>query len=259
MSALVLYLSEALMNRPSPKEVPLTRLIPNVITVFGICVGLTAVRYALSGQVAIALYLLVLAMILDAVDGKVARAMNSQSHIGAELDTLADFFNFGIATPLILYFTLFVDTSAANLGWLSVLTLAVCCAFRLARFNVGILNDDAPQAPSSDFVGVPAPALACLALSPLFLVMLGVEITGGYATLTAAFLVFVGLLAVGTFATPSLKGFTIPRKFQSIIFFGIAMSLTCLLVFPWQTLLIGNALYLISLPIYAMRARRNEG
>lgn len=246
------------MNKPNSKEVPLAKLIPNAITIFGICVGLTALRTALTGNITLALYLLVLAMILDAVDGKVARAMNSQSVIGAELDTLADFFNFGIATPLILYFTLFADSEVANLGWLSVLTLAVCCAFRLARFNVGISSEEASPTPKTDFVGVPAPALACLSLTPLYLVMLGVDVAAHYALPAAVFLVFSGGLAVATFPTISLKGFTFPSRFQSVIFFGIAMVLALLLVFPWHTLLIGNLVYLATLPIYALRRSRSQ-
>lgn len=255
MHAILSMLSGVPMTKPANKEIPLAKMLPNVITIFGICVGLTALRFALTGDVAIALYLLVLAMILDAIDGKVARAMNSQSYIGAELDTLADFFNFGIATPLILYFTLFVDSGAANLGWLSVLTLAVCCAFRLARFNVSI-SDETPDTPKVEhFIGVPAPALACVSLTPLYLVMLGVDVPTNYPIPTALFLVFTGGLAVATFPTISLKGAKIPIRFQSLTFFGIAMLLTCLLVFPWHTLLIGNLAYLATLPIYALRHR----
>lgn len=255
MIARVTQAAHTLMTRPPSKDVPIARLIPNIITVFGICVGLTALRFALTGNVTMALYLLVLAMILDAVDGKVARAMNSQSVIGAELDTLSDFFNFGIATPLILYFTLFASSAVANLGWFCVLFLAVCCAFRLARFNVSISGDAAPDKPSVHFTGVPAPALACLSLSPLYLVMLGVDVPGQYAGYAAFFLVVTGLLAVATFPTIALKGFTIPGRLQSVALFAIAVVLTCLLVFPWHTLLVGNAVYLATLPVYALRYR----
>jgi CDP-diacylglycerol--serine O-phosphatidyltransferase len=103
-------------------------MLPNIVTIFGICVGLTAVRSALQGNVSVALYLLVLAMILDAADGRLARVMKSESKIGAELDTLADFFNFGIATPLVIYFTIFVDSDAARFGWIAVMIFSICCA-----------------------------------------------------------------------------------------------------------------------------------
>ena len=111
-------------------------MLPNIVTIFGICVGLTAVRSALQGNVGVALYLLVLAMILDAADGGLARVMKSESKIGAELDTLADFFNFGIATPLVIYFTIFAESEAARFGWIAVMIFSICCALRLARFNV---------------------------------------------------------------------------------------------------------------------------
>lgn len=241
------------MNRPTQKEIPMAKLIPNMITIFGICVGLTALRFALLGNITMALYLLILAMVLDALDGKVARSMNSQSPIGAELDTLADFFNFGIATPLILFVTLFQTSDIPNLGWLSVLTLAVCCAFRLARFNVSISEEPIADKPSAHFTGVPAPALACLSLSPLYLEMLDVDVAANYALPAAIFLMFTSFLAVATFPTVSLKQLKIPSNMQYVVVFAIAVLIMCLLVFPWQTLLVGNALYLINLPLYVRK------
>ena len=115
-------------------------MLPNIVTIFGICVGLTAVRSALQGNVSVALYLLVLAMLLDAADGRLARVMKSESKIGAELDTLADFFNFGIATPLVIYFSIFADSDAARFGWIAVMIFSICCALRLAALHAAKAN-----------------------------------------------------------------------------------------------------------------------
>ena len=139
------------MNKNPGPEIPFVGLIPNIITFFGICVGLTALRTALHGNLTLALYLIVFAMVLDALDGIIARAMQSESKIGAELDSLADFFNFGIVTPLIVFYAVFQMSDAANFGWLAVMTVAVCCAFRLARFNVA---DDGTLVVPSEYVEV---------------------------------------------------------------------------------------------------------
>jgi len=117
-------------------------LIPNLLTIFVICAGMTSVRFGMDGKYGFALMLIVLAAVLDAADGKLARFLDSVTPIGAELDSLADFFNFGIAPGLLIYFSIFAHTSHANLGWLSVLVLAVCCALRLARFNVALDSDE---------------------------------------------------------------------------------------------------------------------
>jgi CDP-diacylglycerol--serine O-phosphatidyltransferase len=234
----------------SPRE-PFSKMLPNIVTIFGICVGLTAVRMALQGNISTALYLLVFAMILDAVDGRLARALQSESKIGAELDTLADFFNFGIATPLVIYFTIFANSAASSFGWIAVMIFSVCCALRLARFNVSQVG----EVKSLNFVGVPAPALACLGLSPLFLVMAGVDVAEHYAVPAIIFVVICAALAVGTFPTISLKGTTFPASMRLLVMLMVAIFLVCLIVFPWYTLLTTNALYLLIIPIFAYSNR----
>ena len=235
----------------SPPREPFSKMLPNIVTIFGICVGLTAVRMALQDNINAALYLLVFAMILDAVDGRLARALQSESKIGAELDTLADFFNFGIATPLVIYFTIFANTEASRFGWIAVMIFSVCCALRLARFNVSLSSD----VKSVNFVGVPAPALACLGLSPLFLVMAGVDVAEHYAVPAIIFVVICAGLAVGTFPTMSLKGITFPASMRLPVILLVVTFLICLIVFPWYTLLVANAIYLLMIPIFAYANR----
>ena len=240
-----------------PPREPLSKSLPNIVTIFGICVGLTAVKMALQGNVNLALYLLIFAMILDVIDGGLARALQSESKIGAELDTLADFFNFGIATPLIIYFTIFANSSISSFGWISVMVFAVCCALRLARFNVGQNEEEAigQKLKTNDFIGVPAPALACLGLSPLFLVMMGIDVSEHYTIATMIFLVICGALAVGTFPTISLKDANFPTSMNLPIILTILAILVCLIVFPWETLLIGNVVYLLTLPVFVFIRR----
>ncbi len=119
-----------------PNRIKLRHILPSVVTVFAICAGLTSVRMTLEGRLETGLYFILLAVLLDAADGKLARYLDTASPFGAELDTLADFFNFGIAPGVMLYHTLYFGTDHANLGWLATLVLAVCCALRLARFNL---------------------------------------------------------------------------------------------------------------------------
>ena len=230
----------------SPRE-PFSKMLPNIVTIFGICVGLTAVRMALEGNINLALYLLVFAMILDAVDGRLARALQSESKIGAELDTLADLFNFGIATPLVIYLTIFADTAASRFGWIAVMVFSVCCALRLARFNVS----QSSEVKTVNFVGVPAPALACLGLSPLFLVMVGVDVAEHYAVPAVIFVLICAALAVGTFPTMSLNGITFPASMRLLVILLVVTFLVCLIVFPWYTLLSANTVYLVMIPIFA--------
>lgn len=245
------------MSRKS-REIPIVRLIPNTITFFGICVGLTALRVGLNGNLSLAIFLLLLAMVLDVLDGKIARAMQSESKIGAELDSLADFFNFGVAAPLVVYFSVFLNSPAMSLGWFAVMTMAICCAFRLARFNVVGAEAKPEENVSANFSGVPAPMVACLAMSPLYAVMLGIDVAERFSYSAAGFLVGCGILAVCTFPTVSIKGVSVPERYQFLLILLLVLTLVLIVVYPWHTLLAINVVYLLYLPIYARSASRQE-
>ena len=151
-----------------PSHIKLRHIVPSALTAFAICAGMTSIRMSLEGHVELALYFILLAVFLDAADGKLARYLDTASPFGAELDTLADFFNFGIVPGVLLYNTLYIGTAYSSLGFLATLVLAVCCALRLARFNLSMKSEEASPKRDDLFVGVPAPALACLALMPIF-------------------------------------------------------------------------------------------
>src|SRR5947199_3568746 len=148
-------------DRDEPKRrrfrpIPVRTLVPNVITLLALCAGLTAVRLAIEGKLEFALAAIVLAAVLDGIDGRIARLIRGTSRFGAELDSLADFVNFGVAPALILYFWGLHELKSA--GWIAALTFAICAALRLARFNVMIEDPDRPAWAGNYFVGVPAPA-----------------------------------------------------------------------------------------------------
>lgn len=242
-----------------PRRIHLRRIAPSLVTVFAICAGLTSVRMALEGRLETGLYFILLAMFLDAVDGKLARFLESTSLFGAELDSLADFFNFGIAPGIILFHTFYLGTGAANIGWLATLVLAACCALRLARFNLASKDTDAdaeePAQKSAFFTGVPAPALACLALMPIFIQLQGWAVTD-YPLLCAIYTMGVGFLAVSTIPTFSIKYASIKRsQLPLAVVLSIAL-VTCLMVYPWPMLIAANLFYLASMPLSYLSARR---
>lgn len=245
------------MKKPA-KTIKLRHVVPSLVTVFAICAGLTSVRMSIEGQLESALYMIILAVFLDAADGKLARFLNTASPFGAELDTLADFFNFGIAPGILVYNAFFAGTEMANVGWLGCLVLAVCCALRLARFNLSLVDGDAKLKSDDYFVGVPAPALACLALMPVFLKLLGWESVPAFGFAITIYMIFVGGLAVSTIPTFSIKHATIKRKHLPLFVIFSMVLVVCLVAYPWLTLAFANVLYLASMPLSLMNQRKHR-
>ncbi|HSG56470.1 MAG TPA: CDP-diacylglycerol--serine O-phosphatidyltransferase, partial [Paracoccaceae bacterium] len=174
-------------------ELPLTSLLPNLVTVAAICAGLTAIRFAFQGSFEAAVTLILVAGVLDGLDGRLARMLKSESALGAELDSLADFLNFGIAPALILYVWAFQDMR--NLGWIAIVIYALCCVLRLARFNIGN-KSEVSEGPKKFFVGVPAPAGAMLVMLPMFLSFIWARTPILPAGLIGVYMIGVGLLMV---------------------------------------------------------------
>lgn len=240
----------------SLKTFKLRAIMPSAITVFAICAGLTSVRMSLEGELEFALIFILIAVFLDAADGKLARYLDTASPFGAELDTLADFFNFGIAPGLLLYTTLYMDTPSANLGWLATLVLAVCCALRLARFNLSLGDTKVPTRKDRFFVGVPAPALGCLALMPIFMHLSGWQ-NVDYPVLRTIYIIFIGFLAISTIPTYSIKHATFKREQIALVTIAGVIVVISLMTYPWATLMTLNALYLATFP-FSYRAHREQ-
>jgi CDP-diacylglycerol--serine O-phosphatidyltransferase len=190
--------------------------------------------------------------VLDGLDGSLARLLKSASALGAELDSLADFLNFGIAPALLMYFWAFKDMG--NLGWIAVVIYALCCVLRLARFNVGTKASESDK-PARHFEGVPSPAGALLVLLPLFIDR---ALPGAPAipdAVVALYMLGVGLLMISRLPTWSLKSLTIRRENVRYLYVGFVCFLAALISFPWVTLMMMDLLYLLSL-LWALRQAR---
>src|SRR5690242_15018798 len=177
------------MQRRRFGSIPVRVLVPNVITLLALCAGLSAIRMSIEGRNELALGAIVFAAILDGIDGRVARMIKGQSRFGAELDSLADFVNFGVTPALILYFWGLHELG--NAGWIATMVLAICAGLRLARFNVMIDDPNRPAWAGNFFTGIPAPAGAITVLLPIYLNFLGAP-----AGLVTAWLTFVYTLAI---------------------------------------------------------------
>src|SRR5690242_12457272 len=235
------------MRRRRFRPIPVRMLVPNVITLLAICAGLTAIRLSTEGRMELAVAAIVFAAMLDGIDGRVARMIKGQSKFGAELDSLADFVNFGVAPGLILYFWQLHELN--NGGWIAAMVFAISGGLRLARFNATIDDPNKPAYAANYFTGVPAPAGAVTALLPLYLAFLGVAKPP--ATLTAAYTLLIAFLMVSRLPVFSGKTFRlrVPPEMVLPVFVSVIFFVALLIGYPWTILSIGTVLYLASLPL----------
>jgi CDP-diacylglycerol--serine O-phosphatidyltransferase len=241
-------------DRPDGKRrrfrpIPVRTLVPNVITLLALCAGLTGVRLAVEGHLEFALYAIVFAAFLDGIDGRIARFLKGTSRFGAELDSLADFFNFGVAPALILYFWGLNDLR--SVGWIAAMVFAICAGLRLARFNVMIDDPNRPIWAGNFFTGVPAPAGAILVLLPIYLFFLGVPRGVIAAPLVLVYTLAVAFLMVSRLPVFSGKrvGKRVPPEMVLPVLVVVVLFFALLLAFPWWVLTIGTLLYLACLPL----------
>jgi CDP-diacylglycerol--serine O-phosphatidyltransferase len=238
---------------------PLLHMVPNLFTILSLCAGLTGLRYGLDGRYDLAVALIVAAAVLDGLDGRAARLLKIQSKLGAELDSLADFFNFGVAPAILVY--LWALQPVRGFGWAIPLLFAVCCALRLARFNTEADDPQRPRWTQHFFTGVPAPAAAGLALTPMIAwFAFGQELWQSWA-MNAATSTIVAILMVSRVPTLSLKRLRLrpDQIVPTLAVAGLAMAL--LVTEPWLTLSILALLYVASIPVtvlLAARMRREE-
>jgi CDP-diacylglycerol--serine O-phosphatidyltransferase len=235
------------------RGVPVRYLLPNLITLLALCSGLTAIRLAFEGRFEIAVAAVILAIFLDAVDGRLARMLQGTSRFGAELDSLADFLNFGVAPALLLYF--WALNTMKPMGWTICLMLAIACALRLARFNVMLEDPHKPAWAGAFFTGIPAPAGAGIAMVPLYLGFLNGDTEGHrHAILIAPLVVLIAIMLVSRIPTFSGKTVSrVPRDMVLPILAGAALAIVCLFTYPWQTLLVAAALYVLLIPLSVYR------
>jgi CDP-diacylglycerol--serine O-phosphatidyltransferase len=236
------------------KAVPIRIILPNLVTLLALCMGLTAIRFAIEGRFRTAVLAIIAAAILDGLDGRIARALKGTSRFGAELDSLADFVDFGVAPALILYMWNLHEIK--GLGWFAALVFATAAALRLARFNVMIDDPDRPAWTANFFVGMPAPAGACLALLPLYLTLSELQLPAGkaYAPWHIAFLLFVAFLMASRIPHFSGKKIgRVPREYVVFVLFGVAAVVLLLATYPMEMLAALCVVYLAMIP-FAVRS-----
>lgn len=240
---------EAPQSRPRGRLVPFTAVVPNLFTLLGLCAGLTAIRMAVEGRFDFAVALILLAAILDGIDGRLARYFRATSTFGEQLDSLADFVDFGVA-PAILLYAWRLD-GLGSFGWICALVLAICAALRLARFNAALVSQEPMRDWEKDFfVGIPAPAGAITVLLPIFLERIGIIELRIAAIVVAIYALVIGLLMVSRLPTLSGKriGQRIPRdSVLPVLVIGV-LVVAFLASYPFSFLAVASIAYLAHLP-----------
>jgi len=248
-------------QRPRFKGLSFNRVVPNLLTMIGLCAGLTSIRFALDGRFAAAAIAIVVAACIDGMDGRLARLLKATSRFGAEFDSLADFLCFGVAPALVLY--LWSLQSLRGYGYMPCVMFAVCMSLRLARFNASLDAGPHPAYAYNFFTGVPAPAGAGLALFPLFIGLEAQSLgwdwllaAAKFPAFDAAVLIGTALLLVSTLPVWSFKNFKVPSQFILPLLLGAALFVTLLVADPWAAGGAAGVLYVAMLPFSARSFRR---
>ena len=230
-----------LITKKNPKS-----LLPNALTILGVCLGLSSIKFALDTNYAMSVVAIGFAAILDTLDGRVARLVKGTSKVGKELDSLTDVISFGVAPGFIMYF--WTLNTIGKFGWMFVLIYTVCCALRLARFNLTVIEEN--ETWKVDFFeGVPSPAAAGLVLSPLILNLSGLIQFENYAVLSSVTILTTSVLMVSKIPTYSLKRILIPRHLAIFLLLGIGIYVSLLIFYTFETLFFSAIIYIILIPI----------
>jgi CDP-diacylglycerol--serine O-phosphatidyltransferase len=237
------------------RELDLAQLLPNMMTVGALCSGLTGIRFAIQGNYQLAVTLILLAAVLDGLDGRLARLLHSVSQIGAELDSLGDFVNFGVAPALVLY--LWDLQSMGTEGWGAAVFYAVCCLLRLARFNIGN-KSDADKPKGAPFVGVPSPGGAMLALLPLFVGFTWPDAPRLPSAVLALYIMAVGGLMISRMPTPSFKSVTFYAENVRYVVLSVVLLMAALASHPWATMMGIDLVYAGTIAYYLVTWRRRK-
>ena len=240
-----------LISKKNPKY-----LLPNALTIFGVCLGLSSIIFALDTYYTMAVIAIGFAAILDTLDGRVARLIKGTSKVGKELDSLTDVISFGVAPGFIMYF--WALNEIGKFGWLFVLIYTVCCALRLARFNLTTI-EESEEWKINFFEGVPSPAAAGLVLLPLILSLSGLMQVENNAILSLCTILVTSVLMVSKIPTYSFKRIVIPRNLTVFLLLGIGIFVSLLIFYTFETLFISGLIYFILMPIsYIHYKRKNK-
>ena len=221
-------------------------LLPNILTLIGVCIGLTSIRFALDGRFEFAIIAIIFAALIDGLDGRIARLIKGTSKVGKELDSLTDMISFGVAPAFIMYF--WKLNVLGKFGWLLCLVYVICVALRLARFNIN--SNQEPSWKDNFFEGVPSPAGGILVLSPLIVSLSGFDYFElNYNIIVPTFFIMTSFLLISKFPSYSFKRIAIPRKTTIFLLFGIVLFFGLLLIYTFDVIAISIFVYLILLPI----------
>ena len=221
-------------------------ILPNMLTLIGVCIGLTSIRFALDGKFEFAIIAIIFAALIDGLDGRIARLIKGTSKVGKELDSLTDMISFGVAPAFIMYF--WKLNTLGRFGWLVCLIYVICVALRLARFNVNSSQD--PSWRDNFFEGVPSPAGGILVLTPLIISITNFDyILLNYDIIVPTFFIVTSLLLISKFPSYSFKKIVIQRKTTIFLLFGIVLFFGLLLIYPFNVIAISSIIYLAILPI----------
>ena len=221
-------------------------ILPNMLTLIGVCIGLTSIRFALDEKFELAIIAIIFAALIDGLDGRISRLIKGTSKVGKELDSLTDMISFGVAPAFIMYF--WKLNTLGRFGWLLCLVYVICVALRLARFNINSTQE--PSWRDNFFEGVPSPAGGILVLTPLIISLSGFDyIQLNYEIITPSFFILTSLLLISKFPTYSFKKIVIPRKTTIFLLFGIVLFFGLLLIYTFNVIAISAVVYVFLLPI----------
>jgi len=221
-------------------------ILPNMLTLIGVCIGLTSIRFALDGKFEFAIIAIIFAALIDGLDGRIARLIKGTSKVGKELDSLTDMISFGVAPAFIMYF--WKLNTLGRFGWLVCLIYVICVALRLARFNVN--SNQEPSWRDNFFEGVPSPAGGILVLTPLIISVSNFDyIPLNYEIIVPSLFIVTSLLLISKFPSYSFKKIVIQRKATIFLLFGVVLFFGLLLIYPFNVIAISSIIYLFMLPI----------
>ena len=228
-------------------------ILPNMLTLIGVCIGLSSIKFALDAKFELAIIAIIFAGLIDGLDGRIARLIKGTSKVGKELDSLTDVISFGVAPSFIMYF--WSLNNLGKFGWLLCLIYVVCVALRLARFNVN--SNEEPSWKDNFFEGVPSPAGGILVLMPLILSLSEFNFfTINYNILVPVFFISVSFLLISKLPTYSLKKIIIPRSTTVFLLFGIVLFFGLLLIYPFKVIFLSGFIYLSLIPISFLHYRK---
>ena len=221
-------------------------ILPNMLTLIGVCIGLTSIRFALDGRFELAIIAIMFAALIDGLDGRIARLIRGTSKVGKELDSLTDMISFGVAPAFIMFF--WKLNTMGRFGWLLCLVYVICVALRLARFNVN--SNQEPSWKDNFFEGVPSPAGGILVLTPLIVSLSGFDLFQlNYEIIVPAFFIITSFLLISKFPSYSFKKIVIPRRTTIFLLFGIILFFGLLLVYTFNVIALSAVIYLLLLPV----------